>query len=71
MFEFKTPQPTCYACKRRNGKQYALIRKEDLRQAIQHLIEWQSYNGTFYNVSVKPYRGKHWNPDKFVWVVEG
>ncbi len=71
MFNPTIKQPTCYECKRRNGKQYALFKKEDIAQAIRYLGEFQCYVGRFYNVSVKPYRGKHWNPEKFAWIVEG
>ena len=71
MPEFTTKQPVCYEVKHRNGKQYALFRVQDIEQAIAFASEFQCYVGRFYSLTVKPYRGKHWYPDKFAWLVEG
>lgn len=57
--------------KRRNGKEYALIKKEDTQAAFSLITQRQLKTGLFHNVTTKPYRGKKWNPDKFVWVVIG
>lgn len=60
-----------YGVKKRSGKTYTLIKKEDTKQYIDWLNYFQCYTNRFYNISIKPYRGNHWNKEKFHYIVEG
>jgi hypothetical protein len=71
MNNFINQKPICYKVMKRNGKQYALFNKSDIEQAINYVREFQCYVNRFYNITVKPYRGKYWNNNQFVWLVEG
>lgn len=67
----KTKQPICYKTMKRNGKWYSLFKKDDIEQAIQFTCEFQCYTNRYYNISTKPYHGKYFDNNEFIWLVEG
>ena len=61
---------TIYATKHSGGVDGYLIAPEDT-QAFIRFISWaQGVANCFYNVTVKPYKGRKYNP-AFVWVCVG
>lgn len=50
---------------------YYHVKKSDVAATLNYISWSQSTAGTFYNVSVLPYRGKKYNPDTFVTIRVG
>lgn len=50
---------------------YLHVKKADIRATLDYISWSQSKSGTFYNVSVIPYRGRKYNPDLYVTVKIG
>ena len=56
---------------RRGRRVYLLCHNDNIRRALQYLTEVQTTTGIFKNIRITAYHGKHYNPDKFSWIVEG
>lgn len=52
-------------------KQYIHCHKSTLPTQLKYISWAQSQAGTFYNIQVKPYRGKKYNPETYVTIVIG
>ena len=56
---------------KRGRQMYMLCHNDDIQQALEYLTWTQNTTGIFKNVTTRAYHGKHYNPDKFTWIVEG
>lgn len=56
---------------KRQGKIYTLIHKDNIKSCIDFISRTQTKTGIFLNVSIKPYKGKAWNPEKVCYIVQG
>lgn len=59
-----------YARKSSNGAICYLLSPDSVQAFIRYISWVQSVTGYFYNVTVKPYKGRKYNP-AFVWVCVG
>ena len=61
---------TIYAAKHKGGVDSYLIDPEDMRAFMQYVSWAQGVANCFCNITVKPYKGRKYNP-AFVWVCVG
>lgn len=61
---------TIYATKRRGGIESYLVSPESVQAFMQYVSWAQRVSNRFCNVTVKPYKGRRYNP-AFVWVCVG
>lgn len=59
-----------YARKKHGGASCYLVSPDNVQAFIGRVSWAQGVTGLFYNVAVKPYRGRKYNP-AFVWVCVG
>ena len=50
---------------------YYHIKKTDIEYMVKQITAAQMKTGLFYNVSVLPYRGKHYNPKLYATIKIG
>lgn len=58
-------------CFKRNGKIYTLVYKHNLQSELNYISWTQGETEIFLNVSVKPYKGREYNPEKVCWIIQG
>ena len=51
--------------------QYMHVKRCDVPATLNYISWAQTQAGTFHNVQVKPYRGKKYNPEKYVTIKIG
>jgi hypothetical protein len=56
---------------RRGNRVYMLCYNEDIRRAFEYITWVQNTTGIFKNVTMRAYKGKKYNPDRFTWIIEG
>lgn len=56
---------------KRGRRTYSLCHNDNIRRALEYITWKQNTTGIFVNVTMRAYKGKKYNPDKFTWIVEG